>query len=113
MSDTVSLHALKALVEKKTNKKTLVKVIWNEQEKLTLFIIPNMKIQSFIYDEKEGYMFYDQEGKPVTRDIPLIVSEKNLADGKVLLGESGNRGLLLNHQPLTHEDRLFLQTYSL
>ncbi len=54
MSETVSLRALKALVEKKMKKKILVKVIWNEQEKLTLFITPNRKIQSFIYDEKKA-----------------------------------------------------------
>ncbi|GAA0447428.1 hypothetical protein GCM10008983_26830 [Lentibacillus halophilus] len=109
MEETVSLHALKALVEKKTKKKILIKVIWNDQEKMTLFITPNMNIHSFIFDKNDGYIFYDQEGNPLTRDIPLVIPEKNLEDGKVLLSES----LLLNHQPLSHEDRLFLKNDAL
>ncbi|RKQ29696.1 hypothetical protein [Oceanobacillus halophilus] len=99
MQKTVSLSALKSLVESKLKKKTLIKVMWNDNEKITLFITPNMKINSFIFDEKEGHLFYDNEGKIINYDIPCIILEKNLIDGKVLLDR-----LLINNNPLSKDD---------
>ncbi|GAB4074250.1 hypothetical protein GCM10028778_17530 [Barrientosiimonas marina] len=107
--ESVSIQALKALVETKIDSKTLMKVIWNNQEKLTLFIKPNISIHSVIYDKRDGYLFYDPDGKRVTQTIPLIVPEDHLADGKVLLGG----GLLLNDHPLSKEDIAFLQNHPL
>ncbi|MCJ0930462.1 hypothetical protein [Virgibacillus halodenitrificans] len=104
MEEAVSLSSLKVLVEKKIKKKTLIKVIWNEEEKITLLITPNMKINSFIYDQKEGYLFYDLEGKVIDRDIPCVLPESVMAEGKVLL----NSKLQINHQPITDEDKTFL-----
>src|SRR5690625_4643433 len=75
MKETVSIHALKTLIEKKIKKKTLIKVMWNDNDKLTLFITPNIKINSFIYDEKEGYLFYDHDGKQVKHEIPCVVTQ--------------------------------------
>ncbi|MFC4024407.1 hypothetical protein ACFOUV_11430 [Oceanobacillus longus] len=85
MEEGISLSAMKALVEKKINKKTMVKVMWNDTEKMTLLITPNMKINSFIYDEKEGYLFFDNEGKLIEYEIPCILSERDLINGKVIL----------------------------
>lgn len=104
MEEAVSLSTLKVLVENKIKKKTLIKVIWNEEEKITLLITPNMKINSFIYDQKEGYLFYDLEGKVIDRDIPCVLPESVTAEGKVLV----NSKLQINHQPITDEDKTFL-----
>lgn len=88
MEETVSLRDLKAFVEKKTKKKTILKVIWNDQEKITLLITPNMKINSFILDEKEGYLFYDVEGKLVQQAIPCVLPEAVVTGDKVRLDKS-------------------------
>ncbi|WP_067727666.1 hypothetical protein [Oceanobacillus damuensis] len=85
MEEGISLSAMKALVEKKLKKKTIVKVMWNDTEKMTLLITPNMKINSFIYGEEEGYLFFDNEGKLIEYEIPCILSERDLIDGKVIL----------------------------
>ncbi|WP_068675457.1 hypothetical protein [Oceanobacillus sp. Castelsardo] len=103
MVETTSVTTLKALIEKKTKKKIMVKMMWNENEKLTLFITPNMKINSFIHDEKEGYSFYDLEGKLIKREIPCILLEKAIIDGKVLLED-----LKINGQSLSKEDKKYL-----
>ncbi|MFD2043119.1 hypothetical protein ACFSTA_02225 [Ornithinibacillus salinisoli] len=111
MEETISLNALKVLVEKKMKKKILVKIMWNDNEKLTIFIIPNMKINSFIYDEKEGYLFYDQEGNLVEYAIPCILTEEYLVNGKISLEGIINRQLVVNKQPLSNEDVMFLKEY--
>ncbi|MBP1970572.1 hypothetical protein J2Z83_002693 [Virgibacillus natechei] len=105
MDDIVSISALKTLLEKKTKKKILVKIMWNGNDKLTLFITPNMKINSFIFDEKEGYIFYDNEGIPVKHDIPCVLSHKELMEGKVKL--DGN--VKINGERLSKEDIQFLE----
>lgn len=104
MVDTTSIQTLKALVEKKLMKNVLLKVIWNDQEKITLFITPNMKINSFIYDKKEGYIFFDNEGKQITQEIPCVLSEEIFVDGIILL----NNQLKINGKSLQKEDKLFL-----
>jgi oligoribonuclease NrnB/cAMP/cGMP phosphodiesterase (DHH superfamily) len=107
MQETIPLTSWKALVEKKSKKKILIKMIWNDQEKITLFITPNMKINSFIHDEKEGYLFYDLEGKRIDYPIPSIITEKDLVNGEVnLLGE---KKLTISGQPLAKEDIQFLK----
>lgn len=108
MVDTTSIQTLKALVEKKLKKKVLLKVIWNDQEKITLFITPNMKINSFIYEEKDGYIFFDNEGKQITQELPCVLSEDLLIDGAVVLKDS----LFINGERLTKEDRQYLQKYN-
>ncbi|GAB3805978.1 hypothetical protein [Virgibacillus kimchii] len=105
MAETISISTLQSYTAKKLKKKILIKVIWNEQGKVTLFITPNMKISSFIFDEKEGYLFYDQEGKQVNYDIPCILAPENIKDGQVKL--DGN--LQINGSPLTNEDITFLK----
>ena len=82
-------------------------MIWNDQEKITLLITPNMKINSFIYDEKEGYLFYDLAGKLIDFAIPSILTEKELVDGQVKLSREGN--IMINGQQLTKEDIEFLR----
>ncbi|SET46718.1 hypothetical protein SAMN05216389_1125 [Oceanobacillus limi] len=109
MAKAISLHAMKTLVEKKMKKKILLKMMWNDNEKLTLFIIPNMKINSFIFDEKEGYLFYDLDGKPVTYDIPCILTEADLEDGKVKLEALQRKKVLVNNEPLSSEDIALLE----
>ncbi|MFA1822315.1 hypothetical protein ACDX78_19405 [Virgibacillus oceani] len=104
MKETVSIHALKTLIEKKTKKKILIKVMWNDNDKLTLFITPNIKINAFIYDEKEGYLFYDHDGKQVKHEIPCVLTQKELADGKVKLGSN----ILINGEALSNEDIILL-----
>ncbi|WP_164669924.1 hypothetical protein [Virgibacillus doumboii] len=111
MEEAISLNALKALIEKKMKKKILVKVIWNNYEKITLFITPNLKINSFVYDEKEGYLFFDNDGKLVERNIPCILSEAEFAEGKVLLEGTNGRRLMINNQHLSNEDFEFLKEY--
>jgi hypothetical protein len=108
MKKAVSLSALKALVESKIKKKTVIKIIWNDTEKITLFITPNMKINSFIYDEKDGYLFYDTTGNPIAYTIPCILTEEVLVDGQVLLVDE----LFVNKERLSKEDRQFLVEYS-
>jgi len=105
MEQSISISNLKTHIEKKLKKKMIIKVIWNEQGKLTLFITPNLKISSFIYDEKEGYLFYDQEGNQVNQEIPCILAPDNMIDGQVKL--DGN--LKINGVPLTKEDHIYLQ----
>lgn len=82
-------------------------MIWNDQEKITLFITPNMKINSFIYDEKEGYLFYDVAGNLIDYEIPSILTEKELVDGQVKLSNDGKT--MIKGQPLTREDIEFLR----
>ncbi|MGY0694838.1 hypothetical protein ACW2QC_18990 [Virgibacillus sp. FSP13] len=108
MEAAISLSTLKALVEKKMKKKILVKVMWNDNEKITLFITPNMKINSFIYDEKEGYLFYDHEGKPVGYEIPCILPEKVFVNGKINMEAIQDKRLRINNQPISNEDIQFL-----
>ena len=105
MKETVSIHTLKSLIETKTKKKILLKMMWNDTGKLTLFITPNMKINAFIYDEKEGYLFYDDDGKPVKQKIPCLLTKKELADGKVILDSN----VKINGVPLSQEDLNFLK----
>jgi len=57
MEETVSIHALKTLIEKKTKKKILIKVIWNDYEKLTLFITPNIKSTLLYMTKKKVICF--------------------------------------------------------
>ncbi|MEC5425254.1 hypothetical protein QGM71_17350 [Virgibacillus sp. C22-A2] len=109
MEEAISLSALKALIEKKIKKKTLIKVMWNDVEKITLFITPNMKINSFIFDDKEGYLFYDQEGNPVSYEIPCILSESDVVNGKAML----EGRLRIKNQPLSKEEIQFLKEYHL
>jgi hypothetical protein len=106
MQESFPLTTWKALVENKTKKKILIKMMWNDNEKLTLFITPNMKINSFIFDEKEGYLFYDVAGKLIDFPIPSILTEKELVDGQVLLTQEGKPRI--NGQRLTKEDLQFL-----
>ncbi|OZU87562.1 hypothetical protein CIL03_15835 [Virgibacillus indicus] len=113
MLETVALNALKALTEKKTKKKVFIKIIWNDNEKITLFITPNMKINSFIYDEKEGYLFYDHEGKPVEKTIPCILPEEELENGQVKLEGFKTGKLLVNNERLAKDDLVFLSDYHL
>ncbi|WP_010095596.1 hypothetical protein [Ornithinibacillus scapharcae] len=96
----ISLTEWKQLVENKLKKKVLIKMIWTEQEKITLFITPNMKINSFIHDEKEGYLFYDIDGKLVNYTIPSILTEKDIVDGKVSLSNQ----LKINGQTISKDD---------
>jgi hypothetical protein len=105
VAETVSINTLKKLVEKKAKKKILIKIMWNEVEKLTLFITPNMKINSFIHDEKEGYLFYDHEGKQINDEVPCILSQNNLSEGKVML----DGDLQINGEALIKEDMNFLK----
>lgn len=105
MEETVSLRELKAYVEKKTSKKTILKVIWNDQEKITLLITPNMKINSFILDEKEGYVFYDLEGKPIQQAIPCVLPEAAIHGDKVNL----NKHIKIMDQALSKEEVALLK----
>lgn len=105
MAETVSTSNFKKLVEKKLKKKILVKIMWNEEGKLTLFITPNMKINSFIHDEKEGYLFFDNKGNPVNYKIPCVLSQMELADGQIKL----NGNLQINGDPLSETDMKFLK----
>ena len=107
MQETFPLSTWKALVEMKTKKKILIKMIWNDQEKITLFITPNMKINSFIYDDKEGYLFYDVAGKLIDYTIPSIITEKDLLQGEVNL--SGEVKPMISGHPLSKEDIQFLR----
>jgi hypothetical protein len=100
MEETVSLRELKAYVEKKTSKKTILKVMWNDQEKITLLITPNMKINSFILDEKEGYVFYDLEGKPIQQAIPCVLPEAAVHGANVTL----TKQIKMMDQALSKED---------
>lgn len=83
MKDNISILEWKVFVEKIRKKKMLVKLIWNDTEKLTLFISPNIKVNSFIIDEKEGYLFYDIEGKQIMNPIPSIIPSSALIDGQI------------------------------
>lgn len=96
----ISLTEWKKIVENKLKKKVLIKMIWTEQEKITLFITPNMKINSFIFDEKEGYLFYDIDGKLVEYTIPSVLTEKDIVDGKVAFSNQ----LKINAQPISKKD---------
>ncbi|PAV29644.1 hypothetical protein CIL05_09735 [Virgibacillus profundi] len=111
MEETISLHALKAFIEKKMKKKILVKVMWNDHEKVTLFITPNIKINSFIYDDKEAYLFYDHEGKLIKNEIPCILTERELADGKVILRKTKGGKTMIYNLPLSNEDVIFLREF--
>lgn len=109
MEETISLSTLKTLVEKKLMKKTLIKVMWNDNEKITLFITPNMKINSFIYDAKEGYLFYDLAGNPITKEVPCILPEKELVNGKVMLDRIKDKKLRINNELLSNEDIAYIE----
>ncbi|WP_152658081.1 hypothetical protein [Oceanobacillus sp. CFH 90083] len=85
MEESISILKWKAFVENKQKKKTVVKVIWNDTDKLTLLILPNMKINSFITDEKEGYLFYNMEGKLLSEPLPSIIPGSALKDGQILV----------------------------
>lgn len=111
MDEAISLSALKALVERKMKKKILLKIMWNDKEKITLLITPNMKINSFIYDEKEGYLFYDNEGKLIEYEIPCILSERELVNGKVILPGTKDGKSIINNYPLSNDDIIFLKEY--
>ncbi|WP_077324652.1 hypothetical protein [Virgibacillus siamensis] len=111
MVKTTSLSALKDLAEKKLKKKILIKVMWNDHERITLLITPNMKINSFIYDKKEGYLFYNHEGKLVGHDIPYVLPESVFLDGKVVLERTNSGRLKINNHPLSNEDIEFLKGY--
>lgn len=79
-------------------------MIWNEQEKVVLFITPNMKINSFIFDEKEGYLFFDHAGKEITYSIPSLLTEDDLNDGQIDLQLVEKGKIQINKEPLTKED---------
>ncbi|WP_080873969.1 hypothetical protein [Oceanobacillus timonensis] len=83
MEDSISILEWKAFVENKQKKKMVVKVIWNDTDRLTLLITPNMKVHSFILDEKEGYLFYDSEGKQITNPVPSIIPSNAFIDGQI------------------------------
>ncbi|MCT1903088.1 hypothetical protein [Oceanobacillus sojae] len=83
MQDNISILEWKVFVEKKQKKKMLVKLIWNDTDKLTLLISPNIKVNSFIIDEKEGYLFYDMEGKQIMNPLPSIIPGSALIDGQI------------------------------
>ncbi|WP_339184648.1 hypothetical protein [Oceanobacillus sp. FSL W7-1293] len=85
MEESISILKWKAFVENKQRKKLLVKVIWNDTDKLTLLITPNMKVNAFIKDEKEGFLFYDIEGEPISGPIPSILPSNALENGQILL----------------------------
>jgi len=108
MENHLSLSKLKTLTEKKIKKKILIKFIWDDNEKITLLITPNMKINSFIHEE-EGYVFYDEEGKRITYEIPFIVPEEETIDGKVKLRKTNSGRFKIYNKPLTDEDILFLK----
>ncbi|WP_096273371.1 hypothetical protein [Paucisalibacillus globulus] len=107
MQESIPLTTWKALVENKTKKKILIKMIWNDQEKITLLITPNMKINSFIYDEIEGYLFYDVVGNLIDYAIPSILTERVLVDGQVKL--PNEEKIIINGVPLTRKDIEFLR----
>lgn len=77
-------------------------MIWNEQEKITLFITPNMKINSFIYDEEDGYLFYDIEGQLIDYPIPSMLTEKDIVDGKIAF----HPNLKINNQSISKSEIL-------
>ncbi|GGA80118.1 hypothetical protein [Ornithinibacillus halotolerans] len=104
MTQSIPLTNWKSLVEKKISKKILIKMMWNEQEKLTLFITPNMKINSFIYDEKEGYLFYDVAGKLIDYPIPSIITEQNMIDGEIDFQQIQKGKIQISKQRLSKED---------
>lgn len=108
----VSLIALKLLVERKIKKKLLIKIMWNNNEKVTLFIPHRMNINSFLYYDSKGYQFYDNEGKIIEDDIPCVLLDEDFVDGKVKLSESKSGKILFQNQPLSEEDILFLKNYS-
>ncbi|MFD1415557.1 hypothetical protein [Oceanobacillus jeddahense] len=85
MEESISILKWKAFVENKQRKKLLVKLIWNDIDKLTLLLPPNIKVNAFIKDEKEGYLFYDMEGNPISSPIPSIIPSSALKDGQILL----------------------------
>lgn len=86
MQDHISILQWKSFVETRQKKKLLVKLIWNDTDKLTLLLSPDMKVNSFIYDEKEGYLFYDMEGSSITSPIPSIIPNQAITtDGQILL----------------------------
>lgn len=107
----ISLTTLKILVENKLKKKTLIKIMWNDNEKVTLLITPNMKVNSFIYDETDGYLFYDNEGKRIETVIPCILTGDLLINGKIKMEHIINQNLLINNQHLSKEDILFLSEH--
>ncbi|MFD1065840.1 hypothetical protein [Oceanobacillus locisalsi] len=83
MQDNISILEWKAFVENKRKNKMVVKVIWNDTDRLTLLITPNMKVHSFILDEKEGYLLYDSEGKQITAPVPSIIPNDAFTDGQI------------------------------
>jgi len=108
----ISIHDLKTFVENKTGKQILVKMIWNETEKLTLFIKPNMKINSFIWNEKEGYLFFDNKGKMVSSPIPCIIPENDLVEGKASFEGIRKGNILFQNKQLSKKDTAELKQQS-
>lgn len=109
MKEGISITSLQKLVEKKTNKKLFVKMMWNESEKIILFFQPKMKINSFIYDEKEGYLFFDEKGNMLNEPLPCIIPEKYLIAGQISLEALQNGDIIIQGNPLSKEDLLFFE----
>lgn len=101
---SVSISSLQQLTEQKLKKKMFVKLMWNDTEKITLFIKPKMKINSFIYDEKEGYLFFDDKGVMLDEPIPCVIPQQYMIDGKVSLEALKSGNILINGERLSKEE---------
>lgn len=109
MTDGISIQQLKTFVENKTGKKVLVKIIWNESGKMTLFIKPNMKVNSFIWDEKDGYLFFDSNGKILNEPIPCMIPEEYLVEGKASFEGIEKGKILFENKRLSKKETTQLQ----
>ncbi|MEK4300858.1 hypothetical protein MKY30_15965 [Oceanobacillus sp. FSL W8-0428] len=104
MQDNISILEWKVFVEKKRKKKMLVKLIWSDTDKLTLIISPNIKVNSFIIDEKEGFLFYDIEGEQITDPIPSIIPGSALIDGQIPVKAISDGNVTLYGKSLSNQE---------
>lgn len=104
MNNEITLQQWKAFVEEKINKKLIIKMLWNDQEKMTLLLVPNMKINSVIHDDNEGYLFYDIAGKRVSYPIPSILPDKFFINGKINLDHIKSGNIQINQESLANKD---------
>ncbi|MFS0752384.1 hypothetical protein [Oceanobacillus sp. 1P07AA] len=109
MNKEITLQQWKSFVEEKTRKKLIIKMLWNEREKMTLLLVPNMKINSVIHDDNEGYLFYDIAGERVRYPIPSILPDNLFIDGKINLDHIKSGDIQINQEPLTKKDIQLLE----
>ncbi|GLO65452.1 MULTISPECIES: hypothetical protein [Oceanobacillus] len=109
MNKEITLQQWKSFVEQKINKKLIIKMLWNEREKMTLLLVPNMKINSVIHDDNEGYLFYDIAGKHVNYPIPSILPDNLFIDGKINLAHIKSGYIQINQEPLSKKDIQLLE----